>query len=103
MSNKQIEVMNKMRDRAWKAENYITNPDEGNAFIMRVPGAVAIVYPDGTLDRQMTPNANILWRKGYRDLRADARRQATEENNQKKLEILLPKVMKLLYAELGGQ
>lgn len=97
--NKQEEMLEKMRDHGWKATNYITNPDEGVAFIMNAPGAVAILYPDGSLDRQMTPKSPIRFRDGYRDLRADARAKKREEQFNRKLTGLI----ELYYNQLRNQ
>lgn len=83
--NKQEEMLQKMRGRGWKSTNYITNPDEGVAFIMNAPGAVAILYPDGSLDRQLTPKSAIQWRAGYRDLKADARERQREQQLEQQL------------------
>lgn len=96
MNDKQSEMLEKLRERGWKAINYLTNPTEGVAFIMNAPGAVAILYPDGSLDRQSTPKSPIRWRDGYRDLRADKRRQQRQE----RFDRMLPKMIELLYDDL---
>ena len=96
MNDKQSEVLAKMKERGWKAINFITHPEQGVAFIMRAPEAVAILYPDGTLDRQKTPKSSIVWREGYRDLRADKRRAEREERFERQL----PAMIESLYRQL---
>ena len=94
--DKQSEMLVKMKDRGWKATNYITNPAEGVAFIMKAPGAVAILYPDGTLDRQGSPTQSVVWRDGYRDLRADRVRDEREERFMNQL----PGMIEMLYRQM---
>lgn len=99
MVDKQADLLEKLRMRGWKAVNYITNPAEGVAFIMNAPGAVAILYPDGSLDRQITPKSPIQWRSGYRDLRADKKYQERQEQFDRGLS----KLVKFYYDELRRQ
>lgn len=97
--DKQAELLSKLYDRGWKAVNYITNPVEGVAFIMNAPGAVAILYPDGSLDRQTTPKSPIRWREGYRDLRADKK----YKDRQERFVNVLPKLIEFYYNEMRRQ
>jgi len=89
MQTKQEQVLYKMRDLGWKAVQPLTHPTEGHAFVMRANGVVAILYPDGSLDRQTSPNSSVMPRDGYRDLKAERLHKERQEKADRALSRLL--------------
>lgn len=82
---KQNATMEKMAKFGWRFEYCIINdkhPNEVGA-VMKADGNVAILYPDGTMDRLQGTQKSLKFRDGWYDAekqaRADARQRAAIE------------------------
>lgn len=94
---KQNATMEKMAKFGWRFEYCIINdkhPNEVGA-VMKAEGNVAILYPDGTMDRMQGAQKSLKFRDGWYDAEKQAR---ANERQRAAMELF-----KHLYQQLLGR